>query len=120
MFHTLVYRPEYISAMVKSSLHLCAKLSKKLRSIEENRVKLLRSAFSCALCAIENLYKGGGDKTDRDKAVESIRELLKDWIAHREVIGGSVFGHSVQSYFTRSHASWKGKEELKVCRNHYS
>ena len=115
-----IYRPEYVSAMIKSALHLCTKLSKKLRSTEENQVKLLRSTFSCALCAIENacnLYKGEGDKIDRDKAIVTIRKLLKDWIADKEVIGGSIFGYTVQSYFTRTRASWKGKEELKV--SHY-
>ena len=115
--HLHAYRPEYLSAMVRSSLRLCTKLSEKLRSNEEKGVKLLRSAFSCALCAIENahsLYEGEDGLTDRDKAITKIRKLLKDWITHKDVIGGSIFGYTVQSYFTRARTSWKGKEELKV------
>jgi hypothetical protein len=106
--------------MVKSALHLCTKLSEKLKSSEENQVKLLRSTFSCALCAIENacsLYKDEDNVIDRDAAIAKIRTLLKDWIASKEVIGGSIFGYNVQSYFTRTRTSWKGKEELKV--GHY-
>jgi hypothetical protein len=103
--------------MVESALHLCTRLSEKLTSCEENRVKLLRSTFSCALCAIENacrLCEGENNIIDRDAAIAKIRTLLKDWIANREVIGGSVFGYSVQSYFTQTRTSWKGKQELKV------
>ena len=80
-------------------------------------MKLLRSTFSCALCAVENacsLCKGEDNIIDRDEAIAKIRTLLKDWIASKEVIGGSVFGYSVQSYFSRTRTSWKGKEELKV------
>lgn len=112
-----IYRPEYVSAMVKSALRLCTRLSDKLKSSEEKHVTLLRSTFSCALCAVENackLSKGDDNIIDRDEAIEKIRTLLKGWIANREVIGGSIFGYSVQSYFIRSHTSWKGKEELKV------
>ena len=103
--------------MVKSSLHLCSKLSEKLKSSEEDQMKLLRSAFSCALCAIENassLYEGEDGLTDREGAIGRIRKVLKDWIADAKVIGGSVFGSTVQSYFTRNYGEWKGKEELKV------
>ena len=103
--------------MVESALRLCARLSERLKSSEEKHVKLLRTSFSCALCAVENackLCEGEDNIIDRDEAIVKIRTLLKDWIANREVIGGSVFGYSVQSYFTRSRTSWKGKEELKV------
>jgi hypothetical protein len=111
--------------MVKSSFHLCTKLSEKLKSSEENQVKVLRSAFSCFLCAIEKAYSLREEKHGKavpDKTIIKIRNLLKDWIADKKVIGGSVFGHSVPrdsysvSSFTRSIASWKGKEELKVSR----
>ena len=116
-----IYRPEYVSAMVKSALRLCTRFSEKLRSSEEKPVTLLRSSFSCALCAVENackLCEGEGNIINRDEAIVKIRTLLKDWIANKEVIGGSVFGYSVQSYFTRSRTSWKGKKELKVNQYH--
>ena len=106
--------------MVNSSFRLCTKLSEKLRSSEENRVKLLRSAFSCVLCAVEKTCSSYEDhergKTIHDKAITKIGNLLKDWITDAKVIGGSVFGYTVQSYtyFTRSFTNWKGKEELKV------
>ena len=125
-FHFHTYSPEYISAMIESTLHLCGKFSEKLRSSEKNQVKLLRGAFSCALSAIENacsLYNGEGGIIDHEKAIIKIRKVLKEWIAHKDVIGGSVFGSTVQSYFTRSNLSWKGKEELKVIKSlgvHYN
>ena len=109
--------------MEKSSFRLCSKLCEKLRSSEENQVKVLRSAFSCVLCAIEKactLHEEEHGKAVPDKAIKKIRNLLKDWIVDQKVIGGSVFGHTVPresynvSYFTRSYANWKGKEELKV------
>ena len=119
----LICRPEYLSAMVKSSFRLCSKLSEKLRSREENQVKVLRSAFSCVLCAIEKactLREEEHGKAVPDKTITKIRNLLKDWIVDQKVIGGSVFGHTVPRetysvpYFTRSQPNWKGKEELKV------
>ena len=109
--------------MGNSAFRLCTKLSEKLRSSEENQVKLLRSAFSCVLCAVEttcSTYEDERGKTSHDKAMAKIGNLLKDWITDKRVIGGSVFGSTVPresygvSYFTRSYASWKGKEELKV------
>ena len=83
-------------------------------------MKVLRSAFSCVLCAIEKACTLREEKTVPDKAITKIKNLLKDWIVDQKVIGGSVFGHTVPresynvSYFTRSYANWKGKEELKV------
>ena len=103
--------------MVRSSICLCTKLSEKLKSCEKRCVNLLGAAFSCVLCAIENshsLYEGELGKCDRDKALEVLENTLKDWITKEEVIGGSIFGHSVQSYFLRSRAHWKGKQELEV------
>ena len=117
---SLYYRPKYISAMVKSSFRLCSKLSEKLRSSEENQVKVLRSAFSCILCAIEKACTILEEEHVPDKSITKIRNLLKEWIADKKVIGGYVFGHTAPpegysiSYFTRSYANWKGKEELKV------
>ena len=107
----------YLSAMVKSSCRLCTKFADKLKSSEEDRVKLLGAAFSCALCAIESaqsLYKDEQGQHEKDKVLNNLKTTLKGWIALREVIGGSVFGSSVPSYLTRAHLSWKGKQELKV------
>lgn len=103
--------------MVRSSLCLCSKITKKLRSCEESRVKLLGTAFSCALCAVEtahSLYDSEHGKTEKHKTLESLAETLKDWIVDGEVIGGSIFGGSVRNYNTRSRSNWKGKQELKV------
>jgi hypothetical protein len=109
--------------MVKSSLRLCSKLSERLRSSEENQVRVLRSAFSCVLCAIEKACTSREEEHGKivpDKHITKIRNLLKDWIADKRVIGGPTFGHTVPqesysiSYFTRSYANWKGKEEFKV------
>ena len=108
---------DYMSAMVRSSLRLCGKLSEKLKSYEKRSVNLLGAAFSCVLCAIENghsLYEGELGKCDREKALKDLENILKNWITSEEVIGGSVFGQSVQNYFLRSHAHWKGKQELAV------
>ena len=107
----------YLSAVVKSSYRLCQKLAEKLKSSEEDLVKLLGAAFSCALCAIESaqsIYKGEHGKEERAKVLNDLTLTLKSWIALREVIGGSVFGYSVPSYLTRSQLNWKGKQELKV------
>lgn len=104
--------------MVKSSLRLCSKFGVKLRNREEEHVKLLGDAFSCALCAIENthaLYESDIGKSDRGQALDKLGKLLKDWIADENVIGGSIFGHVVTSYWFRSESTnWKGKQELKV------
>ena len=107
----------YLSAVVKSSYQLCQKLAEKLKSCEEDHVKLLGTAFSCVLCAIESaqsIYKDEHGKDERAKVLNGLTLTLKGWIALREVIGGSVFGSSVPSYLTRSHLNWKGKQELKV------
>ena len=103
--------------MVKSSCRLCTKFADKLKSSEEDRVKLLGAAFSCALCAIESarsVYKDEQGQDEKVKVLNSLKTTLKHWIALREVIGGSIFGSSVPSYLTRAHLSWKGKQELKV------
>lgn len=115
---TLYYRPDYISAMIHSTLHLCANLL-NICNGEENQVKLLQSAFSCALCTIEKACTlcNGEDGAIHDKAITKIRKLLKEWIADKRVIGGSDFGYNIMpSYITsrRMHSHWKGKEELKV------
>lgn len=104
--------------MVKSSLRLCEKLSENLRSDDTKHVKLLGSAISCVLCAIQNahaLYESDGGKSDRRQALDKLQSILKIWITHEKVIGGSVFGHSVPTYRLRSQSSnWKGKQELMV------
>jgi hypothetical protein len=109
--------------MVKSSFCLCTKLSEKLRSSEENQVKVLRSAFSCFLTAVERactLCDEEDGKTVPDKTKIEIRNLLKDWITDERVIGGSIFGHTVLqescsvSHFSHSDTNWKGEKELKV------
>ena len=107
----------YMSAMVQSSLCLCSKLSKKLESSNEKSVKLLRGAFSCVLCAIENahtVYEGEIGEIDRKRALNALGKTLSGWITCENVIGGSIFGHSVRSYWLRSDTSWKGRQELKV------
>ena len=76
-------------------------------------MKLLRSAFYCALCAVENAHSSYEDKANSascDEAIMKLRSLLKDWIADKKVIGGSVIGYTVHS----DSADWKGREELKV------
>ena len=116
-FAYYVYRPEYLIAMVASSLKLCSILSKKLQSSEESHVTLLRRAFSCALCAIENansLYTDEHGKTERVKSFNRLRESIQIWIKSTGVIGGFAFGRSVHSYRFRANTSWRGKEELKV------
>ena len=103
--------------MVKSSCRLCTKLANKLRSSEENAVKLLGAAFSCAICAIENahsLYKDEQGKAEKLNVLDGLRTTLRGWITRGEVIGGSVFGNSVPSYLTRARPNWKGRQELKV------
>ena len=112
-------RLEHLSAMVWSSLNLCSKLSERLLSSEESKVKVLSGAFSCALCVLESthvpsLFENEHGRTIREKALTKMDEILNKWIAKKEVIGGSIFGHTVQSYryFTRS--GWKGKQELMV------
>ena len=117
VYQRCICRPEYLSAMVASSVHLCSKLSSKLNSCEENHIKLLQTAFSCALCAIEkahSLYTDEHGKVERDSALGMLRKNLNDWITNSAVIGGSVFGRSSHSHLLRNYTSWKGKEELKV------
>lgn len=111
--------PAHMSAMVNSSLRLCTKFSEKLKSSNEKVVNLLGTAFSCALCAIQNahiLCKSDTAKSERGQALDKLGKILKDWITDENVIGGSIFGHVVTSYWFRSEKSinWKGKEELKV------
>ena len=103
--------------MIKSSLHLCTKLSEILRSIKDSHVNMLRSAFSCALCALEkacSLCEDKHERIDRDKVIQNISKLLKHWITDSRVIGGSIFGGTVPLYYTHTRTNWKGKAELKV------
>lgn len=117
ILYYIVCSDDYLSAMVRSSLRLCNKLSEKLKSCENGHVNLLGAAFSCVLCAIENarsLYEGELGKYDREKALKDLEDILKKWITNEKVIGGSIFGQSVQTYFLRSNTHWKGEQELTV------
>lgn len=103
--------------MVRSSCRLCTKFAEKLKSSGEGQVKLLGSAFSCALCAIESAQSLYKDEQGKAEALKYLSSTVKEWITSKSVIGGSVFGNSVPNYMysTRAHSNWKGKQELKVC-----
>ena len=44
----------------------------------------------------------------------SVRELLKDWVAHKDVIGGSFFGASLKYAGTNYQELRKEDDELEV------
>ena len=52
------------------------------------------------------------DSGHRSKTFQAMKKALNEWIVRADVIGGPVFGGSVQQYNFRR--NYKGKEELRV------
>ncbi len=106
------YRPESLVSMVDASLLLCSRLRPKLLS--STFVELLKASFSLVLFAIAkfNTVCPNEEKYSKNEkvagALGKLKGSLKGWITDRKVIGGSMFGGSVNTRW------WSAEEEIKV------
>ena len=92
---TFIIRP--IVASVDASLLLFTRLSAKLTSYKENYLNVLMMSLTIILLSLSKYVMSVPD-ADKDKVkevLEKAAETLKEWIIHRDVIGGSIFGGSV-------------------------
>lgn len=100
--------------MVDASLLLHKQLSAKLLSCSDHYLEVLKASISLVLLTISQLSffcpeDEKGDMTSRvANASTKLKENLKGWITDGAVIGGSVFGQTVNVRF------WKAEQELKV------
>ena len=52
---------------------------------------------------------------ERGKVFSQLKVSLGEWIARRDVIGGSSFGGNIPKYGSRTLRGNRGKRELQVC-----
>ena len=104
--------------MVNSSVRLCEKVLPKMKSRD---IELVKTALSCALFAIQQIYKQTLSETEvgkkeKKKAVDALSKVINEWISKPDVIGGSVFGYHTPTSNKKGKSStnWKGKQELEV------
>ena len=118
---SLYCRSPLLYAMVNSSIELCEKLFQKLTSTSEAHIGLVKTAISCSLFAIQQIYQQKLShtevgKNEKRKAIEALSKAVSGWIANPKVIGGSIFGYSIPMYEKGGapRARWKGRQELEV------
>lgn len=80
---------------------------------------LVTLSLSLFIHILYRVMKYGDEETEDRKTLcdflrESVRALLKSWVVHGEVIGGSFFGGGLRGYGSRKELT-KEEPELKVC-----
>ena len=106
---------------MEASKLLCTRMFSRLRDNSKNSLKVLSACVECVLWSAHDLqtHSSTGDNKCTDilsDVFDKLKTSVKEWIALKDVIGGSVFGASVSSpgmsYVMSS--TWKGKAELEV------
>ena len=110
----LVSRLNILSSMMDGSLLIYNCLKVKLSSTQEPYMELLKASLSLVLFAVGYFNtlchddKGYGKVERVTTTLGKLESSLKDWVSDARVIGGSVFGGSVNPN------SWRAKKEIQV------
>ena len=100
--------------ILQASQQLVYELFTKLNEATEPALDILVASIKCVLKAASFLGTLSNDKTEGGATDEIqsvfifVHEALKQWIVQQEVVGGSMFGSSVNIN------NWKGVKELMV------
>lgn len=83
-------------ASVDAALLLFTRLTAKLTEYNEHYLKVLLVSMTIILLSLSKLDQSEGDTENKVKEVlEKATQKLKDWVIHKDVIGGSLFGGKV-------------------------
>ena len=101
--------------MVTATLVLYRQLTVVLKSCTPHYVEVLKASISLILFALAQL-KALCPNEEADKIIKEdfarLKGTLGEWVADREVIGGSLFGGYVSTKYYSG--GWKPKGELEV------
>lgn len=108
---------KHLVSTVNAALLLYRRLTTILKSCSQHYVAVLKASLSLILFAVAQLKICPSEEKDEiiKEAFARLKGILWEWIVDRKVIGGSVFGGSLPSYYFSG--GWKAKEELEVIVN---
>ena len=108
---------KHLISTMNVALLLYQRLTIMLKSCTPHYVEVLKTSISLILFAVAQLSRCSSDEKDEiiKEAFAHLKGTLREWIVDRKVIGGSVFGGSLPTYYFSG--KWKAKEELEVMIN---
>ena len=111
---------EELQANVEAALFLLGELLKRLKG-SHDEVELLKSSLSLLFSTLWQLSSLVPDNDESKKIVANtrlkvflkVKGFLKNWVADRNVIGGSIFGWTIDRQCRGGLA--KDTKEIQVC-----